>query len=359
MRRSFIRTCGIVLGRRGHVGDGRRPGNRSVKLLDQAEGGHAQCRRRDLPARLLPGGDRRVQAGATRRHDQLSGRGFGAGPHRLHQQGDRLRRAATLRTRRATAPADPFLYFPTVVAPITVAYNLRGCEGLKLSPETDGEDLLGADHDLERRGDQGRQPEGQAARARDHRRAPVRRLRHHPELHELAGQGGTDRVDPRHRFDGAVAGEHPGRARQPGRGQPGPGHATARSATSTSRTPTPSTSPSRRSRTRPASSSRRPWRRRPLRSTVLTINPDLTFDPINAPGAKAYPITSPTWIMVYTNQTDAKKGAAIKGFLNFIYGTPRPGTRPAPSRSTTPRCRPDLLKQAKAQVNKIVLPATT
>ncbi len=42
---------------------------------------------------------------------------------------------------------------------------------------------------------------------------------------------------------------------------------------------------------------------------------DLSYDPLNATGAKAYPITSPTWIMVYKNQTDAAKGAALKAFL--------------------------------------------
>ena len=39
-----------------------------------------------------------------------------------------------------------------------------------------------------------------------------------------------------------------------------------------------------------------------------------------ADGAAAYPITSPTWIIVYTDQTDAAKGNGIKGFLNYIYG---------------------------------------
>ena len=50
-----------------------------------------------------------------------------------------------------------------------------------------------------------------------------------------------------------------------------------------------------------------------------TVNPDLTYDPINASGAAAYPITSPTWIIVYQTQTDANKGTALKGFLNYIY----------------------------------------
>jgi len=50
-----------------------------------------------------------------------------------------------------------------------------------------------------------------------------------------------------------------------------------------------------------------------------TVNPDLTFDPINASGPAAYPITSPTWILVYKDQTDSAKGAAIVAFLNYIY----------------------------------------
>jgi phosphate transport system substrate-binding protein len=45
---------------------------------------------------------------------------------------------------------------------------------------------------------------------------------------------------------------------------------------------------------------------------------DLTYSPIDAPGAGAYPITSPTWIIVYKNQTDQAKGDAIKAWLNWI-----------------------------------------
>jgi phosphate transport system substrate-binding protein len=90
---------------------------------------------------------------------------------------------------------------------------------------------------------------------------------------------------------------------------------------------------------------------------AATINPDLTFDPINAPGAKAYPLTSPTWIMVYANQTDAKKGAALKGWLTFIYGTSS-GQGQALAESVDYAPLPSkLLKLAKAQLSKIVIPA--
>jgi len=83
-----------------------------------------------------------------------------------------------------------------------------------------------------------------------------------------------------------------------------------------------------------------------------TVNPDLTYDPINASGAKAYPITAPTWLLVYQTQTDANKGNAIKGFLNFIY---KEGQVLAPSVDYAPLSK-GLLKQAKAQVNKITVP---
>jgi phosphate transport system substrate-binding protein len=85
-----------------------------------------------------------------------------------------------------------------------------------------------------------------------------------------------------------------------------------------------------------------------------TVNPDLTYDPLNASGAKAYPITAPTWLLVYTTQTDANKGAAIKAFLNYIYTE---GQVLAPTVDYAPLSK-GLLKQAKAQVNKITLPTT-
>jgi phosphate transport system substrate-binding protein len=49
-----------------------------------------------------------------------------------------------------------------------------------------------------------------------------------------------------------------------------------------------------------------------------TVADDLTYSPIDAPGSGAYPITSPTWIIVYKNQTDKAKGDAVKAWLNFI-----------------------------------------
>jgi phosphate transport system substrate-binding protein len=80
-----------------------------------------------------------------------------------------------------------------------------------------------------------------------------------------------------------------------------------------------------------------------------TVNPDLTFDPLNATGAKAYPITSPTYILVYASQSDTAVGNALKGFLNYVYG---PGQGMA-AQVDFAKLPSNILSQAKAQVSKI------
>jgi phosphate transport system substrate-binding protein len=52
----------------------------------------------------------------------------------------------------------------------------------------------------------------------------------------------------------------------------------------------------------------------------VTVNPDLSYDPLNAKGAKAYPISSPTWILVYKAQADRAKLDAFKSFARFALG---------------------------------------
>jgi phosphate transport system substrate-binding protein len=87
---------------------------------------------------------------------------------------------------------------------------------------------------------------------------------------------------------------------------------------------------------------------------AATVNPDLTYDPINQPGAKTYPITAPTYIIVYQSQTDAAKGEAIQAFLKYIYGA---GQTTAPEIDYAPLSG-SLLKQAKAQVKDIQISAS-
>jgi phosphate transport system substrate-binding protein len=51
----------------------------------------------------------------------------------------------------------------------------------------------------------------------------------------------------------------------------------------------------------------------------VEIKPDLSYNPLWADGEAAYPITAPTWILAYKDQTDKAKGAALKAFLKYIY----------------------------------------
>jgi phosphate transport system substrate-binding protein len=48
------------------------------------------------------------------------------------------------------------------------------------------------------------------------------------------------------------------------------------------------------------------------------IKPDLTFFAGWAKGEKAYPIAAQTWIIVYKKQTDKAKGEATKAFINYV-----------------------------------------
>ena len=48
------------------------------------------------------------------------------------------------------------------------------------------------------------------------------------------------------------------------------------------------------------------------------IKDNLTYSAIWADGAEAYPITAQTWIIAYKVQTDAAKADALKAFLNYI-----------------------------------------
>jgi phosphate transport system substrate-binding protein len=89
-------------------------------------------------------------------------------------------------------------------------------------------------------------------------------------------------------------------------------------------------------------------------ASSATINPDLTYDPTNAPGADAYPITSPTWIVIYKSQADKARGTALKAFLDFILTT---GQTSVAAKTDFAPLAGDLLTKAKAQLDQIVIPA--
>ncbi len=83
------------------------------------------------------------------------------------------------------------------------------------------------------------------------------------------------------------------------------------------------------------------------------IADNLTYSPLNASGADAYPITAPTWIIVYAQQTDATKGQALKTFLTFALNDGQGLAEGAKFAKL-----PDSLRQkALDQLSKLQIPA--
>ena len=85
-------------------------------------------------------------------------------------------------------------------------------------------------------------------------------------------------------------------------------------------------------------------------AAAATSNSDLTYNPINTSGAQAYPIVSPTYIIVYAKQTDPTKGALVKAFLKFILG---PDGQALASTVNFAPLPTDLATKALAQVDTI------
>ena len=50
----------------------------------------------------------------------------------------------------------------------------------------------------------------------------------------------------------------------------------------------------------------------------VTVEDDLTYDPLNAPGADSYPITAPTYILVYSTYSDQTMVTNIQGWLTYV-----------------------------------------
>jgi len=89
-------------------------------------------------------------------------------------------------------------------------------------------------------------------------------------------------------------------------------------------------------------------------ASISTLKADLTYDPINATGDASYPITSPTWIIVYKNQPTKARGDAVKAFLNFVLTD---GQAQAASAGYAPLSA-DLQQKAIDQLNQLVIPAS-
>lgn len=83
------------------------------------------------------------------------------------------------------------------------------------------------------------------------------------------------------------------------------------------------------------------------------VKADLSYNPLNASGDSAYPITAPTWILVYKTQTDKAKGEALKSFLRYMVTD---GQELAEDIDYAPLPK-TLREKTIAQIDKIVVPA--
>jgi phosphate transport system substrate-binding protein len=86
---------------------------------------------------------------------------------------------------------------------------------------------------------------------------------------------------------------------------------------------------------------------------TATINPDLTYDPLFASGPNAYPITSPTWIIIYKMQTATNTGQALKAFIAYLLG---PAQTQIATQDNFAPLPPNLVTMARNQLNSIVIP---
>jgi len=83
------------------------------------------------------------------------------------------------------------------------------------------------------------------------------------------------------------------------------------------------------------------------------VGADLTYSPLNQTGPTVYPITSPTWIIVYEKQTSATQGKALKAFLSY---TLNEGQALAAGVNFA-KLPTSLQQQAVAQLSKLQIPA--
>lgn len=83
-----------------------------------------------------------------------------------------------------------------------------------------------------------------------------------------------------------------------------------------------------------------------------TVNADLTYNPLWVDGDQSYPITAPTWILLYKNQTDHAKGEALVAFLKYLL-TDGEGLANSIDFAKLPT---SLRDQALAQLDKVVIP---
>ncbi|MFI5041564.1 MAG: phosphate ABC transporter substrate-binding protein PstS [Acidimicrobiales bacterium] len=85
-------------------------------------------------------------------------------------------------------------------------------------------------------------------------------------------------------------------------------------------------------------------------AAAATVSSTLTYDPANSSGAQAYPITSETYIITYAKYSDAGKVALLKAFLSYILGPGGQGAATGVNFAPLPQA---LDQQALTQVDQI------
>jgi phosphate transport system substrate-binding protein len=80
-----------------------------------------------------------------------------------------------------------------------------------------------------------------------------------------------------------------------------------------------------------------------------SVKPDLTFSAIWAPGAASYPITAQSWVLVYQTQSDANTTKLLQAYIGYLVGDGQQllsnlGYAPLPA---------NIDQQAKADLSKI------
>ena len=210
------------------------------------------------------------------------------------------------------------LYFPTAAAPITVSYNLNGVDKLQLSGETLAgifSTAIKTWNDPKIAADNSGVTLPNTPIVVVHRNEGSGTTSNFTKYLTKAGRQRVDARDRRHRqlagVDAGRAGEQR-RRRRSSRAPPGAvGYVDLADAVNADLT-FASIKNSSGNFVEPTLAGAN------AAVAGATVKDDLTYDPINASGPDAYPITSPTWIITYQKQPDATTANAMKGWLNFL-----------------------------------------
>lgn len=86
----------------------------------------------------------------------------------------------------------------------------------------------------------------------------------------------------------------------------------------------------------------------------IEVKPDLTFFTGWADGDESYPIAAQTWILAYKNQTDKTTGEALRAWINFVLTTGQDTAADIDFAAL-----PDALREkAIAQLDQLVIPSS-